>query len=375
ATPTETPTQTATATASPTQTATATASPTETATATATASPTQTATATASPTATATGTQTATAIPTETHTATATATPSETATATTTPTGTATATQTATATATPTETAAPSPRLRVSPTSVTRGQPVTVSVSDFGPTESVRVRWLIGSTWTTVGAITTNASGAGSTIVVVPSSAAIGANKVRGDSPTHAAQTGAVTVSVPLPPSVELSALRVSVGQSISVTAEHFPASSSLTMTWRRPGGSTVDLGTMMTDGTGAASGSFIVPATEGGLGSQVTIRAANGASVAVSLEVAPRIGVSPSTVSSGQAVTVTLRGYGKGETVRIRWLVNGTWVTVGTVTTSNTGNASITVTVPANANLGQNSVRGDGAVFRQQTNGVTVVP
>jgi hypothetical protein len=55
--------------------------------------------------------------------------------------------------------------------------------------------------------------------------------------------------------------------------------------------------------------------------------------------------------------------------------MVNGSWVTVATITTSNTGSANVIVTVPANATLGQNSVRGDGAVFRQQTNAVTVVP
>jgi hypothetical protein len=251
---------------------------------------------------------------------------------------------------------------------------VNVSVTDFGANETVRVRWLIGSSWTQVGTITTNASGDGSTTVVVPAAAA-GTNKVRGDSPTHAAQTSAVTVSSPLPPSVELSDLRVTVGQPVNVTVAHFPANTSLTLTWKRPGGSTVALSGITTDETGAVSGTFSVPATEGGAGSQVTVSAPSGASVSVAIEVAPRISVSPTTVSRGQAVTVTLRGYGKGETVRIRWLVNGSWVTVGTVTTSNTGSAAMTVNVPANAASGRNSVRGDGTAFRQQTNAVTVVP
>jgi len=71
--------------------------------------------------------------------------------------------------------------------------------------------------------------------------------------------------------------------------------------------------------------------------------------------------------------VTVSLRGYGKTETVRIRWLVAGSWVTVATVTTSNTGSATVSVTVPATADAGPNAVRGDGTVFRQQTNAVIV--
>jgi hypothetical protein len=267
------------------------------------------------------------------------------------------------------------PRIRVNPTSVTRGQTVSVSVTDFGPNQTVRVRWLIGSTWTQVGTITTNASGDGGTTVLVPANASEGTNKVRGDSPTHAAQTSAVTVSVPQTPSVTLSDLRVTVGQPVSVTAEHFPARAVLSLTWTRPGGSTVSVGTIVTDGAGTAIGAFGVPATEGGSGATLTVSAPGGASASVTLEVAPRIAVSPGTVSPGDAVTVTLRGYGKGEVVRIRWLVNGSWITVGTVTTSNTGSASLTVTVPANAAMGPNAVRGDGAVFRQQTNAVTVVP
>jgi hypothetical protein len=255
---------------------------------------------------------------------------------------------------------------------VTRGQSVVVSVSGFGPSETVRVRWLLGTTWTQVGTITTAGNGGGSLAITVPATAAEGTNKVRGDSPTRAAQTSAVTVVVPQPPAVELSATRVIVGQSVTFNAEHFPANDIVSVVWRRPGGSTVDLGTASTNQNGAATGAFTVPATEGGAGSQITVESGS-TSVVLTIEVAPRITVSPVTVSRGQAVTVSLRGYGKNETVRIRWLVNGSWVTVATVATSNTGSATVTVTVPANASSGQNSVRGDGSVFRQQTNAVIV--
>lgn len=91
--------------------------------------------------------------------------------------------------------------------------------------------------------------------------------------------------------------------------------------------------------------------------------------------EVAPRIKVIPAEVSAGQTVEVSLRGFGKGETVRIRWLVDGVWVQIATVTTSNTGSANLTVTVPADVDPGANKVRGDGPQFRAQTNAVTVVP
>jgi hypothetical protein len=73
--------------------------------------------------------------------------------------------------------------------------------------------------------------------------------------------------------------------------------------------------------------------------------------------------------------VNVSLRGYGKNETIRIRWKVGNAWVVVATVKASNTGSANVNVTVPANAPAGANSVRGDGTINRQQTNAVTVIP
>jgi hypothetical protein len=269
----------------------------------------------------------------------------------------------------------PKPRIFVSPNSVVPGQVVNVSVTNFGATESVRVRWRVGSSWVPVGTLTTDASGAGSTTVTVPANVAAGANSVRADGTTLAQQTNAVTVTIPGPASVDLSTLRSAVNSRVSFDAENFPSNSTITITWRRPGGSTVDLGTVTAGNSGAATGSFVIPATEGGSGNQVTFAAASGTTVSITFDVAPRIKVTPATVSPGETVDVSLRGYGKRESVRVRWLINGSWVTVATVTTSNTGSANVSVTVPANASAGQNSVRGDGTIFRQQTNAVTVTP
>jgi len=269
----------------------------------------------------------------------------------------------------------PKPRIYVTPSSVVPGQTVTVSVTNFDPSDpAVRIRWKVGSSWVDVGTLVTDASGAGETTVTVPLNAAAGPNSVRADGATKAQQTNAVTVTIPAPPTVTLSTTRATVGQTVSFNAANFTPGSSIAISWRRPGGSIVDLGTVPVASDGTATGSFAVPATEGGPGSRITFTGSPGV-VTLGFEVAPRIQVTPSTVSPGDSVSVTLSGYGKQEVVQIRWLVNGAWVTVGTVTTNNTGGATVTVQVPANANAGQNSVRGDGTVFRQQTNAVTVVP
>ncbi len=264
------------------------------------------------------------------------------------------------------------PRILVIPSTVDQGQTANVSLRGFGKNELVRIRWLVNGSWVQVATVTTSNSGSANVNVVVPENAAEGQNSVRGDGTTFRAQTNAVFVNAVADPAVQIVPTRGTVGTGVGYTLAYFPASSTVNIVWHRPGGSTVAVGTATTDASGSASGTIVVPATTGGAN---LISFTSGSEVVtVSYEVAPRIQVAPSTVSRGQAVSVSLRGFGKNETVRIRWLVNGSWVQVATVVTSNTGSANLTVNVPANANLGPNSVRGDGTTFRAQTNAVTVV-
>lgn len=261
-------------------------------------------------------------------------------------------------------------RIRVTPANVHAGAPVQVDVTGFSASTNVTIRWRVAGVWVPVGSLTTNAQGSGATTVNVPANADPGPNSVRGEQTGGAAQTNAVTV---VSPAIELDKTRATVGSSVIFTITNFPINTDVTVTWRRPGGSQVVVGNATTDENGRVVGTITVPATEGGNLNRITI-AGGGVSVATSFEVAPRILITPQTVSPGQGVSVSLRGYGKQETVRIRWRVAGVWIELATVTTSNTGSANLVVNVPNNADIGQNSVRGDGTVFRQQTNAVTVL-
>lgn len=261
----------------------------------------------------------------------------------------------------------------MAPSSAIPGQVVSVSVTGFGASQPVKIRWLVGSKWTEIGTITTATDGSGASQLAVPARASAGANKVRGDSSTHAAQTGAVTISIPEPASAVLSTGRGIVNSVVSFTLANFAPNSTVSVTWKRPGGSIAPMGNVTITNTGLGAGSLPVPGTTAGTN---TITFSNGISnVSVTYVVVPRILVTPSVVSAGSTVNVSLRGYGKNETVRIRWKVGNVWVVVATVKTSNTGSANFTVTVPANAAAGANSVRGDGTINRQQTNAVTVIP
>jgi hypothetical protein len=176
---------------------------------------------------------------------------------------------------------------------------------------------------------------------------------------------------------VTISPTRRAVNTAIHFTLTGYPAHASVHITWRRLSGSVITIpGTFLTDGNGALSGAFKVPATTGGKGQRITFKSGS-ASRTVSFDVAPRIKVSyPGTSAKrGQIVNISLRGFATNETVRIRWQDGDGigWRQIATVVTSNTGSANLLIQVPNFARNGVQSVRGDGAVFRQQTNAVTI--
>ncbi len=135
-----------------------------------------------------------------------------------------------------------------------------------------------------------------------------------------------------------------------------------------------VTVAAVTTTGGGVASVTIVVPAKPQG---SYEVRAVAGTtSATASFTVAPRIKVMPGSGGPGDSVGVSLRGFGKNERVRIRWLVDGRYVEVAVVArTSNTGSANLPVVVPAGADPGATSVRGDGTIARAQTNVFVVTP
>ncbi|MFL5758390.1 MAG: hypothetical protein ACJ789_01555 [Thermomicrobiales bacterium] len=171
---------------------------------------------------------------------------------------------------------------------------------------------------------------------------------------------------------VSMTPTRQTVNSFLHYTIIGFPHNAPVQITWRRLSGSIIAIATVQSSATGTATGVFRVPATTGGKGQLITFTSGS-VSKTVSVEVAPRIKIIENSVQRGQFVDVSLRGYAKKESVRIRWQQGTSWVTLATVLTSNTGSANVMVKVPSFAPDGLNSVRGDGTVFRQQTNAVNV--
>jgi hypothetical protein len=171
---------------------------------------------------------------------------------------------------------------------------------------------------------------------------------------------------------VSISPTRGTLNISVNYTVTGFPHNAPVTITWRRLSGTTIAIATVNTNGAGAVIGTFKVPATTGGPNQQITFKSGSVARTWL-FEVVPRIKSNTNPALRGQFADISLRGYAKNETVRIRWKKGTSWVTLATVVTSNTGSANVPVKVPTWAPDGLNSVRGDGTVFRQQTNAVNV--
>jgi hypothetical protein len=267
------------------------------------------------------------------------------------------------------------PRIKVSPAVARRGETVDVSLRGFGRQDLVRIRWRTpAGGWEQVAEVTTSNSGSANVNVLVPDFASDGLHVVRAEGSTLNAQTNSVQVlGAIVPPVASISPTRSTVNNWIIYALSDFPPNSPVQITWTRLSGGTIDLGTILTDANGAATGQFRVPATPGGPNQTITFSSGTIQATAV-FDVAARIKVNTVPGIRGQLVDVSLRGYGKQETVRIRWLnPSGQWIEVGQVITSNTGSANVMITVPSWAPDGANSVRGDGTQFRQQTNVVQI--
>jgi hypothetical protein len=165
-----------------------------------------------------------------------------------------------------------------------------------------------------------------------------------------------------------ISPTRTTVNNWVTYTLANYPSNATVHIQWQRNTGNVFEFATATTDATGAASGRFRVPAVTGGPNQNIFF-VSGVVTRLVTIEVRPRIKVLTNPAVCGQPAEVSLRGYAKNESVRIRWKVGDSWTLLTTVVTSNTGSANVSVIVPAMAAPGANSVRGDGTIFRQQTN------
>ncbi|MCC6703427.1 MAG: hypothetical protein IT334_01035 [Thermomicrobiales bacterium] len=251
---------------------------------------------------------------------------------------------------------------------VSRNQVMTGEISGAPlPGSNPPVHFYTGSSFETIGSLDVENDSTGTFSFTIPANATYGKHRIIiGNG------GGSVDVYFSVSPKVDLKTYRTTVNNSVAFSLVGFAKNRPLTVTWKRPGGSTLVVYTGQTNPYGEAEGSFKVPGTEGGPANQIIFNAST-VTRTVAFDVAPRIKLIPGTGTRGGSVEVSLRGFTKGESVRIRWKIGSSFVLLTTVTVSNTGSGNYNVTIPANAAIGANSVRADGTVWRQQTNAFIV--
>ncbi len=164
-----------------------------------------------------------------------------------------------------------------------------------------------------------------------------------------------------------LSTYRTTVNVKVRITGRYFPISAPVAVTWKG-----TPVAQVMSDANGNVAATIPAPATP--LGDyRVGLDASGVWKPFRTLTIVPRVKLIPGQAARGERVKISLRGFAKKESVRVRWLRNSTWVEVGWVTTSNTGSGELWIPVPNWAADGQHSVRGDGPSARAQTNAVTI--
>jgi hypothetical protein len=175
---------------------------------------------------------------------------------------------------------------------------------------------------------------------------------------------------LPANPTAKLSTTRTTVNIRVTATVTGYPASAPVQILWNG-----TSVGSFQTDAKGAGSGDFRVPATPMGFYPVAVV--SGSTSITSQFEVVPRIKVIPAKGAPGDTVDISLRGFRKKETVRIRWQQGASWVELTRVLTSNTGSANVYLPVPSWAPDGPASVRGDSTVYpeggRAQTNAFIV--
>jgi hypothetical protein len=167
-------------------------------------------------------------------------------------------------------------------------------------------------------------------------------------------------------PAATLGTVQGTVQSTIRYSLRYYPAEIAIPVTWDGK-----RVATVTTTDRGEAAGTLAVPAAPMGA-HRLQWTAGNWQSTAT-FTIVPRIKLIPNTMSRGQIVNVSLRGYAAREVVRVRWKKGTSWVEVARVTTSSTGSANINIKVPSWALNGPAAVRGDGSYGRAQTNAVTV--
>ncbi len=164
-------------------------------------------------------------------------------------------------------------------------------------------------------------------------------------------------------PSLTLSPARGIVGTSVRVSLRGFSAGESVAISYQPGSGRSTVVATLTATSIGSATVTFAVPNSAYGPRTVKAVGQSSEASASATFSVTPSMILVPSSAGAGEAIGLSLRGFGAREKVNVTLAVDGRLL--GTVTTNNVGSVAVIeaqLTIPASLAPGSYQVVVTGA-------------
>ncbi len=174
--------------------------------------------------------------------------------------------------------------------------------------------------------------------------------------------------ATPAAPRVSLSSVFGSVGQTVRVQVDNFPAGKRIAIYFDGSRKTTI-----VTASNGRARGSFVVSVVTGG---SHEIKANGGGTFAItSFTVVPELRLSPASVAGGASITARLTGFPANSTVKVRLydLDGSTVVSVWSATAVSNGTGSLSLKTKLATKPGSHVVRAVGSEGVSAQSSVTI--
>jgi subtilisin len=204
---------------------------------------------------------------------------------------------------------------------------------------------------------TVNGSGFGTIAVKVPA-ASKGEHVITAVSHTYG-----VSQDLRIAPRLRLFPASGIPGSGFEVSLRGFAARQQVAIKWFN-GSSYVTLGSVHTSNTGSANVRYYVPSLSYRGGHRIEADPVSGGSISISFAVKPRVKLVPNAGISGTNASLELKGFVRGETVKVYYLNGATKKLLRTkIASSTTGAAFSTVTIPLNTSVGVHAITAEGSL------------
>jgi hypothetical protein len=249
------------------------------------------------------------------------------------------------------------PSLGLLPSAGKVGANVTVTLRGYASGEQIAVKWFNSSTNSnTIASVTASNLGSATASFTVPV-AANGPHSVEGAG--SLANTASANYKVTS--GLVLTPTSGPVSTNITIGLSGYGANETVELRWYDTSTTYSPWSSVVTDASGSAS--LTLPAREGANGlHRVEAVGPIGGTALANFTVAAGVAFSPVSGEAGDTVTVSLTGYRAGETITVKWFSTQSASTIiATATTSTTGSATASFTIPADATAGVHKVEATG--------------